>query len=117
MKAPELHNAPLSAKIRAAKHAQQERFAGQVIKIDNTWTVRRFDEKNWTVEKNGEFDGYYGSLVAAFSALPAKMLSEEAQSSLQLIYDNLKGIKLKITDALKKAERLFPEKATVFQPI
>ena len=106
-----------SAKIRAAKHAQQVRFAKQVIKVDDTWTIRRADELNWEIQKSGKFDGYYGNLIAAFNALLAKMLSEGAQNSLQLIYDNLKGIKLKITDALKKAERLFPEKATVFQPI
>jgi hypothetical protein len=85
----------------AAKKAQAAQFAAQTIVIDDDWRIVRADRLNWEVQFKGQFHGYFGCLLSAFQALPAKMLDAEAKDSLQRIQEQARAINERIATALK----------------
>jgi hypothetical protein len=97
---------PVSTKTRltkahAAQKAQAAQFAAQVIVIDPNWRIRRMDRWNWEIQYKGRFYGYYGRLLNALQALPAKMLDAEVLTSLATITDRQQAINSQIATALK----------------
>ena len=69
-------------KRKATLEARNAAFASQTVTVDQNWKIVRADEKNWEVQYKGQFWGYFGSLVSAFKALPAKMLTQEAKGGI-----------------------------------
>lgn len=98
-------NAEHKASIKAGRAEASARYAQQIIKIDENWTVKRGDELNWQIFKKGKFYGFYGSLLGAFSALTTVMLDEEAKNSLQLILESQKDIHRTIVSAISNARK------------
>jgi hypothetical protein len=90
-----------SRKSIAARKAQAVQFAAQTIVIDDDWRIVRADRLNWEVQYKGAFYGYYGRLLNAFQALPAKMLDAGAKDSLQRIQECQTAINERIATALK----------------
>lgn len=103
-------NADHKAKIQEGRAKAAAQYARQVIKIDDNWIVRRIDELNWGIERiiKGKpvFQGYYGTIIAAFKALPAKILSDEAKTSLACVMECQKAINDRIESALWDAKKL-----------
>jgi hypothetical protein len=85
-----------SDKIKAAILARKQKFAAQTIQIDKDWSIIRLDEMNYQIKNRKRKEPfnrwYYGTLYAAFMALPGKMLAEEAKNSLQEVYRSYRGI-------------------------
>ena len=94
-------NPDFQARIRAAKAAKSAGFASQVVTINDDWKIVRADENNWEVRHKGKFNGYFGTLTAAFKAIPAKMLDEQAKGSLNQVLEGQKAIVATIETALK----------------
>lgn len=105
------HKAAMLAGRDARKDAIRSKCESQTIVIDEIWSIRRVDERNWQIinknaEKNGfDNENFHGSLFAALRALPAKMLSSEACGTLQLIIDNQKAIRSRIVQAVLAIEK------------
>ena len=85
--------------MRATNLAKRERFARQVIDLDERWQIRRADKLNWELRFKGKRQGFYGTLLGAFQALPAKMLQEEASGTLVEVTRTLRGIVEKVESA------------------
>jgi hypothetical protein len=79
-------------KASATREANAKRWAEQTITVDENWRIVRADDYNWEIQFHRKFYGYYGNLLHAFQALPAKMLGEAAKSSLATLIDTQKGI-------------------------
>jgi hypothetical protein len=102
------------AALKAGRNANSAKYAKQVITIEGqdtngkpiTWTVKRDDEMNWTVLKDGKFDGFFSSILSAFNALPGKMLNEEAKTSLALIQEAQTAIMRRIAVAFLDLRKL-----------
>lgn len=71
-----------SDKIKATFKANSIKYGSQTISIDSNWQILRVDAKNWEIQFNSKFQGFYGSLPSALQALPSKMLSEQASGTL-----------------------------------
>lgn len=99
-------NAEHKAKLKEGRAKARTSFAGQVVKVDEHWTVRRADELNWMVEYKGKFHGFYGTILSAFKALPAKMVSEEAKTSLANVMECQKAINERIERSLWDAKSI-----------
>ena len=88
-------------KISATKKARAARLASQTITIDPNWRIIRFDPWNWQIQHHTKFCGYYGTLLAAFQALPAAMLEAEAKNTLADVLECQRAINERIAIALK----------------
>jgi hypothetical protein len=93
-------------KMQASRKANTQRFAGQVIVVDDEWRIIRVDEYNWEIQKKGKFKGYYGKITEALKALNGHMLGDKAKSSLEDILELQKAIVDKIESALWDAKKL-----------
>ena len=102
-------NAATKAKIQASRQSRAAEFAAQIIKVDENWIVQRADEFNLEIvhRRSGrwQFYGYFGTLISAFNALPAKMLGEEAKISLNQVIESQKAINERIAMALWDAKK------------
>jgi len=87
-----------SAQARKARRAQ---YDAQTIVIDPNWRILRTDCYNWEIQYKGRFYGFYGRLLNAFQALPAKMLDEEVRGPLEAIKAQQEAINSRIATALK----------------
>ena len=97
-------NTTRSQKIKAAKAAKASSFASQTITIDHHWKILRSDERNWELQFNRNFKGFYGDLYSALSALPAKMLSEAAKNDLADVLRCHRAILVSIKEAIGNAD-------------
>lgn len=103
-------NAATMAKARESFRKSRAMRREQTILIDSEWRLVRIDEFNWQIQYGGKNEqgfkarGFYSSLLTALSALPAKMLSEEAKNSLATVLDAQKGILERIEKAVRLAE-------------
>jgi hypothetical protein len=88
-------------KISATKKAKASRLAAQIIEVDLNWRIVRTDPRNWEIRYRGTFHGYYGTLLAAFQALPGSMLDVEAKGTLDDVWRCQGAILDRITTALK----------------
>lgn len=92
----------------ATKKANREQFESQTIPIDDNWQIVRADEYNWEIQRliegKWQFQGYYGNLLHAFTALPARLLGEAAKTSLSLIHGSQKAINERIERAANLAK-------------
>jgi hypothetical protein len=91
-------------KAKATKLANAEQFASQTITIDSEWQILRFDDMNWEVQFKGKFWGYFSSLPAAFKALPAKMIDQNASGSIADVLRCVEGIAETIQAAVNRAD-------------
>lgn len=94
-----------SEKAIETKRLKREGFQNQTIEIDDNWRILRADELNWEVQfkrigTGWQFEGYYCTLLGAFSSLLDKMLGEEARSTLADIQERQKAILAKIEEAI-----------------
>lgn len=87
-------------KARATREAKREAMASQTVTIDKHWRILRADPMNWEIQYKGKFQGYYGTIVAALKALPAKMLDEEAKGTLNDLLRYAEGIRTTIERAI-----------------
>lgn len=94
------------AKALETKKAKTAQFASQTIKVDDNWKIVRADELNWEVQFKGKFKGYFGRLIDAFRALPAKMLGEEAQGTVADLTGLQKAINEHVENALIDAAKI-----------
>ena len=89
-----------AAKIKATKAAKKTRLSAQTIAVDKDWRIERVDDCNWRILYKDEFRGYFYRLVDALDALPHRMLSEQAKTSLGHIHGCLKAIQESIQTAV-----------------
>ena len=79
-------------KAMETKRQNKEAHAEQKVTIDENWTIQRVDPLNWEIRYKDKFNGFYGTIVSALNALPAKMLSEEAKGTLKDVQTQQKAI-------------------------
>ena len=87
---------------------------GKTIQINKQWRIQATDSLNWQIQKlkSGKWipwsgrDNFYGRLPDALSALPATLLQDADQKTLQGILDALKGIRNDIAEAMSRMEFL-----------
>lgn len=77
---------------QAKADATRDEYSHQVIVINETFTVRRQDSRNWCIERRGEPDGFYSSPDLALLALPRKMLNEGQIHSIKDVCDRQREI-------------------------
>ena len=87
-----------SDKIKATKAANKKRMESQTITVDKNWKILRSDPMNWEIQYKGKFQGYYGRLGSALSALPLAMLDEQAKGTLNNVLECLETIRRIIKD-------------------
>ena len=91
-------------KAQATKAANRERMRSQTVTVDDHWRIVRADPMNWEIQfktaKGWQFQGYYGTIVAALKVLPAKMLGESAKGTLNDLLRNVEGIRESIEKAI-----------------
>lgn len=61
----------------------QAKWSRQRIEIDDQFSIVRFDELNWQIQKDGKpfpRENYYGTLHGAFRGLPAAMLQPDSKT-------------------------------------
>ena len=92
-------NTQRSQKIKDAKSAKAASLKSQAITITPQWQILRPDERNWELQFNHSFKGFYGDLPSALAALPAKMLDEAAKNNLADVLRSHKAI----VEAIKEA--------------
>lgn len=90
-----------TSKAAQTKLAKSEAYAAQTVTVDKHWRIQRVDERNWEMQFNGKFMGFFGDLHSALKSLPSKMLSEEASGSLADVLRCHKAILVKIEEAFK----------------
>lgn len=98
-----------TAKAKATKDAQRIERESKTIHIEGPWNIKRYDEMNWCVWKDGEVEprGFYGNrLVSAFKGAATQMLSDESKASLKTCIVAQERIYAKIEEALGKVGRL-----------
>jgi hypothetical protein len=87
-------------KAKQTQRRNQQKWASQTIKVDSEWEIRREDELNWGIWHKGKTKNwYYPSIPAALTALPLKMLNEEAKGTLKTVLSIQKGIVDRIENA------------------
>lgn len=84
-----------------ARRDKAAQYAQQVIVVNEDWRIVRADAYNWEVRYKGQFKGYYGRLMAAFQALPAKMLDATVRGTLEQILEQHAAVQRDIDTALK----------------
>ena len=96
-------------KLQAGRIARKAKLNGQVLQIDKTWSIVRFDPMNWRILENGKLPGdrenFYGTLLGAFLDLPEKAVKSafDNQNDSSKVYALLKGLR---EDLLKTARNL-----------
>lgn len=105
------HKAAMLAGRQARADAIRAKCESQTITIDENWSIARIDERNWSIlnkraEKDGfENENYFGTLLAALNALPSKMLTDEAKTSLASVIESQKAIRARIAQAVHDIEK------------
>lgn len=95
----------MAEKRMAARKAKSDTYKSQVILIEGGWKISRLDERNWQIKhKSIQAENFYASIVDAFNALPVKMLSNEANNSLEEVLGTVKDIRRRIIEALKPVQ-------------
>jgi hypothetical protein len=82
------------------------------VQINKNWRILNTDSFNWQIQKlkGGKWgpwsgrDNFYGRVTDALNALPATMLQDMDQKTLQGILDALKGIREDIAGTLARLE-------------
>ena len=88
------------AKARITKELNVKNWESQVVKIDEHWEIRRWDDLNWDIYKDGKDQkSYHRNLLSALTALPAKMLDSVARGSLNDVLRSHRGIMDKLENA------------------
>lgn len=87
-------------KAKQTRADKSAKYAEQTVTIDHEWKIVRADELNWEIQFKGRFQGFYGTIVAALEALPAKMLGEVAKGSLNEVRRSVRAIQETIDNAL-----------------
>lgn len=90
-----------NAKMHKARAIRAAALKTQVVMVDDDWRIVRFNEQNWMVQHEGQFSGYYGHLLDALQALPAKMLDPKAAGTLDQILELNRSIQARIEATLK----------------